>query len=144
MFLGSYVFNLDSKARLTIPAKYREILAPTLVVTRHPVDNCLLVLPMPEFQRLRQRVSALPMADPDSAHLRRVIFSAAEDLRADNQGRILISKDLRDYALINDTVKVVGQDAYLELWSPEAWAKKVESRFDDAELNGRVFAALGI
>lgn len=144
MFLGNFVFNLDSKARLTIPAKFRELLAPTMVVTRHPVETCLLVLPLDEWQHLADRVSALPMADPNSALLRRMIFSAAEDLKADAQGRILISKALRDYARIDESVRVVGQNTFLELWSPEVWADKVESRFAEVELNGPVFATLGI
>lgn len=144
MFLGNFVFTLDSKARLTIPAKYRELLAPTMVVTRHPVETCLLVLPLNEWQQLSDRISALPMADPNSALLRRMVFSAAEDLRADAQGRILISKALRDYARIEEEVKVVGQNTYLELWSPDMWAEKVESRFAEVELNGQHFATLGI
>lgn len=144
MFLGNYLFSLDSKSRLTIPAKFRELLSPTLVVTRHPVETCLMVLPLAEWTRFADRVSSLPMADPDSALLRRMVFSAAEDLRADAQGRILISKSLRDYARITTEVQIVGQNIYLELWDPATWAEHVESRFGAVELNGRVFAALGI
>ena len=51
MFLGQYQFSLDSKARLTIPSKYREMLAPTLIVTRHPVESCLIAMPIVEWSR---------------------------------------------------------------------------------------------
>lgn len=143
MFLGRQVYSLDSKFRLTIPAKYREFLAPTMVVTRSPSEPCLLVLPLPEWNQLSQKVSGLSMVDPVSALLKRVLFSSAEDLRADNQGRILISQPLRAYAEIESDVLIAGVNTYLELWNPARWDERVMAAVENGAL-GSQLSALGI
>jgi MraZ protein len=144
MFLGEYAYSLDSKARLTIPAKYRELMAPPVVVTRSPTEACLLVLPMGEWERLAAKLNNLPMADPNSALLRRIIFSAAEDVRADSQGRILINQRLREYAGIENEVTIVGVYTHLELWNPVLWEERVQNKLNEPELNAQLFATLGI
>lgn len=144
MFLGEFSHTLDSKGRLTIPAKYRERLATGLVVTRSPSDRCLLVMPLPEWERLTAKVKALPLADRNSALLRRALFSAAEDLLPDKQGRILISQRLRDFAQIATDVHVVGMDSYIELWQPELWDQQVLQRLDEADAGADLFATLGV
>ena len=144
MFLGEFNYTLDSKSRLTIPAKFREMLAPTLVVTRSPTETCLMVLPMAKWNELAEKLNVLPMADPSSALLRRIVFSAAEDLKQDGQGRILLSQRLREFAGIQEDVLIAGVSSHLELWNPAQWDEKVMSKVVNPEINSEVFRALGI
>ena len=144
MFLGEYTHSLDSKGRLTIPAKFRDQLAAGLVVTRNPSDKCLLLMPMPEWTELRERLSGLSIADRRHAQLRRLLFSAAEDLKPDRQGRILINPRLREYAQMDTEVNIVGVDHYIELWNPQRWTDQVLTELDSGEIDGEIFAALGI
>ena len=144
MFLGEYLYTLDSKSRLTIPAKYRELLAPTLVVTRNPSELCLMVLPLPEWNKLAAKLTGLPMTDPVSGLLRRALFSAAEDVKADGQGRILLSQRLRDYARIESDVLIAGVHTHLELWNPHLWDERVMAQVNNSDVTGQLFAALGI
>jgi len=144
VFLGEYSHNLDSKGRLTIPAKYREQLEPGLVVTRNPSGSCLLLMPMDEWERVSARVSALPLTDRSSALLRRALFSAAEDLTQDNQGRILISQRLRDFAHIETEVIVAGMNTHIELWAPQLWQEQVLAPLEGDELDADIFNALGV
>lgn len=144
MFLGEFTHSLDSKGRLTIPAKFRDQLVDGLVVTRNPLDQCLLLMPMPEWAALSERVKALPLANRQSAQLRRFLFSAAEDLRPDKQGRILVSPRLRSYAHVGDEMLVIGMDNYIELWDPQQWNEQVMQQLESGELNDELFSALGI
>ena len=144
MFLGEYSHNLDSKGRLTIPAKYREQLDPGMVVTRNPAGSCLLLMPLDEWERVSARVSALPLTDSRSALLRRALFSAAEDLTQDKQGRILISQRLRDFARIEAEVVVAGMNTHIELWTPGQWEEQVLAPLAGDELDGAIFEALGV
>lgn len=144
MFLGEFTHNLDSKGRLTIPAKFRDQLVPGLVVTRNPAGNCLLMMPLDEWERVAARVSALPLTDRQSALLRRALFSAAEDLKPDKQGRILVSQRLRDFAHIDDEVVVAGMNTYIELWHPGIWEQQVLAPLQNNELDEDIFAALGV
>lgn len=144
MFLGEFSHNLDSKGRLTIPAKYRDKLDAGMVVTRSPGGNCLLLMPMEEWQRISAQVSALPLADRPAALLRRALFSAAEDLSQDKQGRILVSQRLREFAQIETEVVVAGMNTHIELWSPDLWQEHVLSQLEGDNLSADMFAALGV
>ena len=144
MFLGEYTHSLDSKARLTIPAKFRAAFAAGLVVTRNPADQCLLVFPRAEWDKLAEKVSALPLTDPRSAAFRRAVFSAAEDLEPDGQGRILLSQRLREHASIETDVVIAGQNKFLELWSPGVWDEKVLKEIDSADFSSDFFSTLSL
>lgn len=121
MFLGEYTHNLDSKFRLTVPSRFRNILAAGLVVTRSPNEPCLLAFPLDEWEKVSAKIDALPKMDRKANRLRRAIFSKAEMLELDKQGRILISQRLREYADITDEVVLAGVNTHFELWNPTAW-----------------------
>ncbi|MCB0107829.1 MAG: division/cell wall cluster transcriptional repressor MraZ [Caldilineaceae bacterium] len=144
MFLGEFSHTLDTKGRLTVPSKFRDQLEAGLVVTRSPMDRCLLLFPMSEWEKIAAKVSALPLADPRSAQLRRAFFSAAEDLVPDKQGRILMSQRLRDWAQIEGEVIVAGVNTFVEIWRPNLWEEKVLQPLDSGEFDQEFFAALNI
>lgn len=144
MFLGEYTHSLDSKARLTIPAKFRAAFAAGLVVTRNPADQSLLIFPQTEWEKLAEKVSALPLTDPRSAAFRRAVFSAAEDLEPDGQGRILLSQRLREHAGIETDVVITGQNKFLELWSPGIWNEKVLKEIHSADFSSDFFSTLSL
>jgi len=120
MFLGEYTHTIDDKGRLTIPAKFRGLLAAGLVVTRG-FDQNLMAFSLDEWQSLAQRIAERPLADEDVRAFRRRVFSGAVDLLPDRQGRILVPPYLREFAGIDGDVVIAGMFNYLELWSAEAW-----------------------
>lgn len=144
MFLGEFTHSLDSKGRLTIPSKFRDKLVQGLVVTRNPAGGCLLLMPLDEWGAVADRVSRLPLTDRRSALLRRALFSAAEDLKPDRQGRVLISQRLRDYAGIAGDIVIAGMNTHIELWDPQAWSEQVLAPLDSDEIDEDLFAALDV
>lgn len=120
MFLGRHAHNLDAKGRLAVPAKFRDGLAGGVVLTRG-IDRCLSLYPITAWQPLAERVSALPITDPDARAFRRMVFAEAVDLALDGQGRILLPPELRAYSGIDREAIVIGVNTYLEIWSPERW-----------------------
>ncbi|MDQ3694168.1 MAG: division/cell wall cluster transcriptional repressor MraZ [Chloroflexota bacterium] len=120
MFLGRYTHALDAKGRLAIPARFREAVAEGLVLTRG-IDRCLSLYPLAAWRPLAEKVSALPITDPDARNFRRMVFAEAADLALDAQGRILIPPELRRYAGLERETLVVGVDTAIEIWSPERW-----------------------
>lgn len=131
MFLGEYTHSLDSKSRLTVPSKFRNILAAGLVITRSPNELCLLAFPLDEWETVSAKIDALPKMDRRANRLRRAIFSKAEMLELDKQGRILISQRLREYANITNEVVLAGVNTHFELWNPTAWDEINEDVGDD-------------
>jgi MraZ protein len=126
MFLGEYTHTIDGKGRLTIPAKFRGMLAAGLVVTRG-FDQNLMIFPLDGWKELANRIGERPMADEDMRAFRRRVFSGAVDLVPDRQGRILMPPYLRDFAGIDGEVVIAGMYNYLEIWNTEAWTKVRQS-----------------
>ncbi len=120
MFLGEYTHTVDDKGRLTIPAKYRGLLAAGLVVTRG-FDQNLMMFPLDGWQELANRIAQRPLSDEGMRAFRRRVFSGAVDLAPDRQGRILLPPYLRQFAGINGEVVIAGMFNYLEIWNSADW-----------------------
>ena len=141
MFLGRYEHTIDEKGRLTIPARYRELLVDGAYVTQG-FDHNLIVHPVASFEELSQRVNQLAFTDPIARQLKRFMFSTAERCEIDKMGRILIPQFLRNAANLDGTVMMVGAGNYFEIWSPQIWALQDEI-LQDNEAAQR-FAALSL
>ena len=142
MFLGQYRHSLDNKGRMIVPARFRESLDGTIYLTQG-FDQNLRVLPEAAFVSIYQRVTEMSSTNPTARQLRRLIFSTAQQVDIDSNGRILIPKYLRDVANLNEEAIVVGVGEALEIWSPEAWETQ-NQLIQDSDSNAERFAALEI
>ena len=120
MFLGEHRHTIDEKGRLTIPAKYRGLLANGMVITRG-LDRNLMAFSMAGWDELAARVKSLPWADSSAREFRRRIFSGATDVVPDKQGRVLLPAYLREFANIDSDVVIAGMQDHLEIWSSDSW-----------------------
>ncbi len=140
MFLGQYQHNIDNKGRLTIPARFRELLVAEGAYVTQGFDNNLTV---PSFDQIYHRVNRMSMTDPMARLLKRLIFSAADLLDIDKAGRILIPQFLREAAGLDGEVVIVGVGDYFEIWSPIIWQEQL-SQIKDVEANAQRFMALDL
>jgi len=132
MFFGKFGHTIDDKGRLTIPAKYRTVLAAGVVVTRG-LDRCLYVYPLAEWDQLAEKIRQLPLTKKDARAFVRFLFAEAADCIPDKQGRVLIPAYLRDYANLRDEVIVAGSDNHLEVWNPDAYQQDNSRLEQDVE-----------
>jgi MraZ protein len=130
MFLGRHAHNLDEKGRLAIPARFRDLLADGLVLTRG-IDQCIAAYPRAAWDRLAEQVNALSMADRDARQFRRMVFAEAADVALDRQGRIMVPPELRRYAGIERETVIVGVHTSIEIWSPARW-DEVSGQVEDS------------
>lgn len=125
MFGGVSSLNLDSKGRLAIPARYREVLSALsqnrLVITIEP-SGCLLIYPEQEWVPVRDQLNTLSGAQMP---IRRLIVGHAEELEIDGAGRILIPARLRALTQLNKEVALVGMGNKFELWDEARWSDQV-------------------
>jgi MraZ protein len=142
MFLGQYRHSLDDKGRMIVPARFRDLLTGTIYLTQG-FDQNLRILPEAAFVSIYERVTEMSSTNPTARQLRRLIFSTAQQVDIDNNGRILIPKYLRDVAHLTSEAIVVGVGEALEIWSPDAWNSQ-NSLLQDADSNAERFAALDI
>lgn len=141
MFLGQFAHNLDEKGRLTIPARFRDVLVVEGGYVMQGFDQNLMVLPSAAFDAINKKVIAMNMADPNARVLRRLVYSGADQLEVDRAGRILIPQFLRQAADLVNEVQIVGAGSYFEIWSPEHWAAQT-AQLQDAQSLAQRFVGL--
>jgi len=122
MFFGQFEHSVDDKGRLTIPAKFRDEMEGGVVITRG-LGRCLWGLPRGEWEKLAEKIAALPTTNAAARDLAYFVFSGASDSFPDRQGRVLIPQNLRDYAGITGDTIVVGMMNRIEIWNPERWSE---------------------
>jgi MraZ protein len=76
---------------------------------------------MASWTPLAEKVSALPLTDPDARTFRRMVFAEAAHLELDGQGRILLPPELRRYAELEREAVVIGVNTSIEIWNPARW-----------------------
>ncbi|MGV3487763.1 MAG: division/cell wall cluster transcriptional repressor MraZ [Tuberibacillus sp.] len=126
MFMGEYQHTIDEKGRLIIPAKFREELGQTFVLTRG-LDQCVFGYPMDEWKALEQKLKALPFTKKDARAFSRFFFSGAAECQLDKQGRVNITQPLRDYAELDKECVIIGVSSRIEIWSKSKWESYYES-----------------
>lgn len=121
MFLGQYQHSIDEKGRLTVPARYREQLAAEGAYVTMGFDHNLMLLTLPAFNRLSDKVNQMSLTNPRARELRRWLFSRAELVSVDKAGRILIPQFLREAVDLDGEAIFVGAGNYVEIWAPSYW-----------------------
>ncbi len=119
-FLGEYRFNMDTKGRITLPAKYREELGEGFYVTRG-YDGCLSIYDREHWKRFSAKVKALPETNPSARYMQRIFLPGADRPEPDKQGKILISLQHRKYADLTKEVAIVGVGNHIEIWDAQRW-----------------------
>jgi MraZ protein len=125
MLLGEYELRLDHKGRLAIPARFREAFRDGLVLSRG-FDKCLIVYTAEEWEKVAEKLVALPLTQLNPRRISRFTFSGAFDLKLDRQGRVIIPMTLRQYAEMDDEAIVVGAYSHLQIWSKKLWMTEKE------------------
>jgi len=130
MFSGSFVYTLDSKNRLSIPAKLRKNLLPeaneTFMMTQG-FGKCIDLYPLNEWQSIVDRLKLLNPFDPSDSNMRRMILSTALEVTMDNQSRIMLTQEHIAIAEIEKEVFILGNMEKIELWNPQIFKDSVNN-----------------
>lgn len=133
MFMGEFQHNIDTKGRLIVPAKFRDLLGEKFVVTRG-MDGCLFGYPMSEWELLEEKLKEMPLAKKDARTFVRFFYSAATECEIDKQGRINIPSTLRTHASIEKSCVIIGVSNRIEIWDEARWqefSSEAEENFDE-------------
>lgn len=132
MLLGEYSHTLDEKSRVIVPAKYREDLGDTFVLTKG-IDGCLNVYSLEQWKNFELKLAALPLSDENSRKFVRYFTSGATMCEMDKQGRIVIPSNLKEFANLKKDVIFTGVSTRAEIWDVDMWKKYIGQ--DAADLN---------
>ena len=140
-----YGYNLvaiDTKGRISLPSKYREILkdfeASKIIITRDPQYPSLKLYPKKTWDYISSNLISLQTLDPIVRKLQWTILGNASVINFDLNNRMnaLISSDLREYAELNNEKKVVliGMGDKFEIWNSENWDARQTSSALSSEI----------
>ncbi len=142
MFRGSFEHAIDDKGRLSIPARYREILKRRrereLILVDPLFDACIVAYPIKTWQQIEQNLLSNGNADKKFREYARLISAHAVESAIDSQGRILIPPQLREKADLRRDVVIVGVLDKIEIWNGERWASFCAQERDPEEYAGKL------
>ena len=130
MLVGQYDYAIDAKGRLNFPAKFRDAMGETYIVTLW-LDHCLAAFPSDEFEKVAAKIEEKGLVKGRSVS--RMLYSSAVEVTPDKQGRIQLTPRLLAHAGLEKDVTVVGMGRYAEIWNTAVWDER-ESAGEDGAL----------
>lgn len=143
MLIGEYRHTLDSKKRLSLPAKFRKVLGRRVVVTRG-LDACLFLFSTSTWKGIEKKLQSLPVGQANTRGMSRFILAGATECEIDSLGRILIPDYLKVFAGLETHVTLAGVSDRVEIWDDKQWGEYTRSIEGRAEGMAQTLGDLGI
>ena len=143
MLIGEYLHTLDSKKRISLPAKFRKEVGRKVVVTRG-LDSCLFMFPLKSWESIAAKLAALPVGAADTRGMSRFLLSGAVETEVDQAGRILIPEYLKDFADLKSRVVLAGVSDRIEIWNEKTWEEYKRRIEKGADQMAQTLGDLGI
>ncbi len=128
--------TLDAKGRVAIPTRYRERIMARCegqLVATVDKDYCLLIYPYPDWEEIERKLVRLPSLNKKARRLQRLMVGHATEVDLDGHGRILLSRELREFASLGRQAVLIGQGNKFELWDEDRWNQKRDEWLGDED-----------
>ena len=136
MFRGHFMHSVDAKGRISLPARFRELMSGSgdarTVLAPAPFDPCLHLYPLRAWEAFEAKVTELPSLGRHAVRFRRLYVSAAVECELDKSGRVLVPPHLRERAGLEQEAVWAGMGRTLELWSRANWDAALTMTTDEA------------
>jgi len=133
MYWGGFEHSIDEKGRVIIPSKFRYQLGREFIITKG-MDHCLFILDSEYFRSaFLDKVRERALLDKNSLMLQRFICAEAIDASVDNQGRVAIPANLRQWASLDlqSDVMINGMTNHVEIWNRSLWREYMDQMSQD-------------
>ena len=128
-FLGSYVYQLDEKGRVSLPAAFRREAGEQRYVLLQAYKPSLTLYPEGAWAGVEERMTELLRHQPEARSYVLSVTASAVEVVPDNQGRILIPTRLKEAAELDAQALLVGAIDKIEIWNPARFEAEIR---DDA------------
>jgi MraZ protein len=126
MFRGSSFHTIDSKGRIIIPARFRDVIKAdgSYGVMLSRMDGALIAYTYDEWKKIENRILSLAEKSESMRRFRRVFIGGSFECPCDKQDRILIPQNLREYTGFEKDIVLVGVLDHFEIWSRDSWNRE--------------------
>ena len=129
MFLGEYKHNLTKGNRLALPSKVRNEIETSEIVLARGFEACILGYQKSTWEEISKTELTKPVSEMEARKIRRQLFSGAILIEIDQQGRVVVPKNLLGYAKIKDEAMVIGAGDHFEIWDSLTWKNYKEENY---------------
>lgn len=133
--IGTYECKIDAKGRLLLPAKLKKQVLPYLeegfVLKRAVFQSCLELYPMKEWSVLMGKINKLNRFKKKNNDFIRAFTAGVKMIDMDSTGRLLVPKDLYDFAGLDKEIVLSSAINIIEIWDKT----KYEQAIDDATVD---------
>lgn len=120
MFMGEFHHSLDEKGRIIIPAKFRNELGSSFIITRG-MDGCLFVYSLNNWDVLVKKLSTLSLTKKSSRLFSRFFYSGASEVQLDRNGRVNLPVNLISFAKLKKDCVILGVNSRIEIWDAASY-----------------------
>lgn len=121
-FIGTYYHRLDERNRFSVPKQFRRQLDEKGILTRG-LDGCLFLYRFSDWQEIADQLPHSPLTKRDARSFSRHLLTGASEVEIDKIGRILVPKNLKDFAGLQNQLAILGVGNRVEIWSLSKWKK---------------------
>jgi MraZ protein len=133
--IGTYECKADAKGRVMFSSALKKQLLPVVsegfVVKRAVFQPCLELYPMQEWNLMMEKINKLNRFVKKNNDFIRRFTAGVKVVELDASGRLLIPKDLCQFAGVEKQVVLSSAVNIIEIWDKD----KYESAIDDAALD---------
>lgn len=133
--IGTYECKADAKGRVMLSAPLKRQLLPVLqdgfVLKRSVFQECLELYPMSEWNAMMQKVNKLNRFRKKNNDFIRLFTAGVKVVDVDASGRVLIPKDLKNFAGISKDLVLSSAINIVEIWDKSKYEKAVDDATDD-------------
>lgn len=137
-FIGEYEATLDSKGRFLLPAGFKKQLPESAnenFVVNRGFEKCLSLYPMKSWKPIFSEISNLNDFDPKVRQFRRYFLNGATQLELDSASRLLLPKNLMEYAGLEKDIVLVSAVNKIEIWDKNKYQQFFETFSPEAFSN---------
>ena len=127
--LGTYECKADAKGRIMLPSPLKKQIASVLkdgfVIKRSVFNKCLEIHPMSEWKKIVDQVNQLNRFVKKNNDFIRSYMSGLKIVNADSSSRVLIPKDLLEFAGLEKQIVLSSSVNIIEVWDKNEYEKSV-------------------
>lgn len=134
-FYETYECKIDDKGRLKLPSALIKILQSSenknFVIKRSVFQECLEVYPMKPWEKLMDKINRLNRFVKKNADFIRMFTAGVKNIELDSSERILIPKDLKQFAGLQKEIVIAGAGELFEIWDKNKYEKVISINEED-------------
>ena len=132
LFLSTFENKVDSKGRVSVPSQFRSMMYGKefsgIVIYQSSINKCIEGCSIERIQKLSEMIDDLDPTSKERDAFAAVILGGAAQLPFDSDGRVILPKNLMEFAGIKDKATFIGKGQTFEIWEPEMFNNYLKGR----------------